>query len=114
MILLLQKLRDTFRPDSCYKQFFLSLLTIGLSYGLYKGVIDNYLAEIVTMGEFERGVAEFFRELPGLLLVFILAVFYTFSAERLYKIGAVIMLCGMALLFALPADRILVTLAICI
>ena len=114
MILLLQKLRDTFRPDSCYKQFFLSLLTIGLSYGLYKGVIDNYLAEIVTMGEFERGVAEFFRELPGLLLVFILAVFYTFSAERLYKIGAVIMLCGMALLFALPADRILVTPAICI
>lgn len=75
-----KKLRDTFKPDSSYKAFFLSLLTVGLGYGLYKGIMDNYLAEIVTMGEFERGVAEFFRELPGLILIFILALFYTLSA----------------------------------
>lgn len=111
---MLKKLRDTFCADSCYKQFFLSLLTVGLAYGLYKGVIDNYLAEIVSMREFDRGVAEFFRELPGLLLVFILAVFYTFSAEQMFKLGAVIMLAGMSLLFALPADRVLVTIAICV
>lgn len=110
---MIQKMRDTFRDDSSYKQFFISLLTIGLAYGLYKGVIDNYLAEIVTMGEFDRGVAEFFRELPGLMLVFILAVFYTFSAEQMYKLGAVIMACGMGMAFALPADRVLVTIAIC-
>ena len=109
-----KRLRETFRADSCYKPFFLSLLTIGLAYGLYKGVIDNYLAEIVTMGEFDRGVAEFFRELPGLLLVFILAIFYMFSAEQMFKIGAVIMLAGMSLVFALPADRVLVTIAICV
>lgn len=111
---MLKRLRDTFRPDSSFKQFFLSLLTIGLAYGLYKGVIDNYLAEIVTMTEFDRGVAEFFRELPGLMLVFILAVFYTFSAEQMFKLGALIMLAGMSLLFALPADRVLVTIAICV
>lgn len=111
---MIQKMKDTFRPESSYKQFFLSLLTIGLAYGLYKGVIDNYLAEIVTMGEFDRGVAEFFRELPGLMLVFILALFYTFSAEQMYKLGAVIMLCGMGMVFALPADRVLVTIAICV
>lgn len=111
---MLKKLRDTFREGSSYKQFFLSLLITGLAYGLYKGVIDNYLAEIVTMSEFDRGVAEFFRELPGLMLVFILALFYMFSAEQMYKIGAVIMLAGMALIFALPADRILVTVAICV
>lgn len=32
----------------------------------------------------------------------------------MYKIGAVIMLAGMGMLFALPADRVLVTIAICI
>lgn len=37
-------------------------------FGLYKGVIDNYLAQAAMMGEMDRGVAEFFRELPGLLL----------------------------------------------
>ena len=44
------------------------------------------------MGELDRGIMEFFRELPGLMLVFILAALYTFSAEKLYKLGAVIML----------------------
>ena len=51
----------------------LSVITVGLSYGLYKGVIDNYLAEVAGMSGFDKGVSEFFRELPGLLLVFILA-----------------------------------------
>ena len=109
-----KQLKEIFREDSSYKLFFLTLVISGLSYGIYKGMIDNYLAEIVSMGEFDRGVAEFFRELPGLLLVFILAVFYTFSAEKIYKIGAVIMLIGMAMLSVVPPTKLLVTLAICI
>ena len=100
----MKKLKEIFRPESSYKAFLLSSLAIGLAYGLYKGVIDNYLAEIVTMGEFERGVAEFFRELPGLALVFILAAFYMLSAEAIYKIGAVVMLGGMALHFMVLAE----------
>lgn len=36
-----------------------------------------------------RGVTEFFREPPGIMLVFILALFYMLSAETLYKEGAV-------------------------
>lgn len=110
---MIKRLNETFREETSYREFFLSLLTVGLAYGLYKGVIDNYLAEIVAMGEFDRGVAEFFRELPGLMLIFILAVFYTLSAEQLFKVGAVIMMVGMTLVFALPANRVLVTIAIC-
>ena len=44
----MRKLNDIFRKDSAYKIFFLSVITFGISYGLYKGVIDNYLAEIVN------------------------------------------------------------------
>ena len=106
------KLAKIFREDSCYKVFFLSLIITGLSYGIYKGLIDNYLAEIVVMGEFDRGVAEFFREIPGLLLVFILAVFYSFSAERMYKIGAVILLLGLVMLSVVTPTKALVTIAI--
>ena len=73
-------LKNVFRSDTKYKLFFASILATGVAYGIYKGIMDNYLAEIVTMGEFERGVAEFFRELPGLILIFILALFYTLSA----------------------------------
>ncbi len=107
-----KRLAAIFREDSCYKVFFLTLLITGLSYGIYKGMIDNYLAEIVSMGEFDRGVAEFFREIPGLLLVFILAVCYTLSAEAMYKIGAIIMLAGMGMLSIVTPTKVLVTMAI--
>jgi len=100
--------------DAPYKPYLVTLLSIGVAYGLYKGIIDNYLAEVVSMGEFDRGIAEFFRELPGLLLVGVLAVLYRFSAEKIFRIGAVIMIAGMLMLSVIPATRVLVTLSICI
>ncbi len=107
-----KKLAGIFREESSYKAFFLSILITGLSYGIYKGMIDNYLADFVAMRELDRGIAEFFREIPGLLLIFILAAFYTFSAEKLYRVGAVIMLIGMGMLAVVPSAKVLVTLAI--
>ena len=109
---MIKKLTDTFQENSGFKIFFATLLITGFSYGIYKGMIDNFLAEIVTMGKLDRGVAEFFREMPGLLLIFILAVFYTFSAEKLYKIGALITMAGMAMIAVVPASKVLVTIAI--
>ena len=109
----MQRIKNTFREDTSYKALLISILITGLAYGLYKGMLDNFLAEVVKMGEMDRGVTEFFREVPGILLVFILAVFYMLSAETMYKIGAVIMLIGMGMHALLPADKVLVTLAIC-
>ncbi len=88
---------SVFKDTTRYKAFFLSLLLSAIGFGLYKGVIDNYLAEAVHINELERGLTEFFRELPGLLLVVILAVFYRFSAEKMYRMGLVIMFVGMFL-----------------
>ena len=107
-----KRLETIFRPESKYRAFFLSVITVGLSYGLYKGVIDNYLAEIVGMSGFDKGVSEFFRELPGLLLVFILAALYMYSAEQIYRIGAVFMLVGLASQAVVPPSRVLVILCI--
>ena len=84
-----------FKPETRYRALFASLLLSAIGFGLYKGVIDNYLAEVAAMSEMDRGIAEFFRELPGLLLVVILAVFYRFSAEKMYKTDMVIMVAGM-------------------
>lgn len=108
----MRNLEEIFRSESKYKAFLLSLLTFGLSFGLYKGVLDNYLAEVVEMSQFGRGVSEFFRELPGLALVLILAALYTFSAERIYKIGAGIMIVGMMMHAVVPASQVLVTISI--
>jgi len=105
--------REAFRAEHGVKFFLLSVLLTGLAGGLYKGVLDNFLVEIVGMNEMDRGVMEFFRELPGVLLIVILAAMFMFSVESVYKVGAVIMLAGMTLHAVLPADKVLMTLAIC-
>ena len=110
----LTKLKSVFTDGQNYKYLLVSVLITGLSYGLYKGMLDNYLAEIVGMGEMDRGIAEFFREIPGILLVLILAAFYMFSAEAMYKAGALIMMAGMAMHAILPPSKFLVILAICV
>lgn len=109
----MKRIAETFRENTKFKALLVSILITGLSYGLYKGMLDNYLAEVVRMGEMDRGITEFFREIPGIMLVFILAAFYMLSAETMYKAGAVIMLAGMGMLAVLPASKVLVTLAIC-
>lgn len=106
------KINEIFRKESPYKAFIISLLTIGLSYGLYKGILDNYLAEVVKMGEFDRGLLEFFRELPGFLLIFIIALLYSLSAERIFKLASIIMIIGIVALASVPASKILVICAI--
>ena len=110
----MNRIKNAFREDAKFKPLLLSLLISGLSLGLYKGMLDNFLAEVVQMGEMDRGVMEFFRELPGVLLIFILAVLYMCSAETVYKIGAVIMLVGMTMVASLPATKVLATLSICV
>jgi len=111
---ILQSIRAAFRPETRYKAFLLSVLVFGLGYGIYKGVLDNYLAEVVGMGEFDRGLTEFFRETPGLLMVLVLAALYLFSAETIYKIGSLIALAGFAMQSLIPANKVLVILAVCI
>ena len=109
----LRSMGDAYREGTSYKVFLLSILISALAYGLYKGMLDNFLAEVVGMGELDRGVTEFFRELPGIMLVFILALFFMCSAETLYKMGALIMLVGMGMHAILPPTKVLATLAIC-
>ena len=109
----MDKITEIFKGNTKFRLFLLSILITGLSYGLYKGMLDNFLAEIVGMGEMDRGVTEFFRELPGVALIFVLAAFYTLSAETLYKLGGLVMLVGMGMHAMLPPTKVLATLAIC-
>lgn len=104
-------MKEIFKEGSRFRPFLLSIVLMSIGYGLYKGVIDNYLAEVVGMGEFDRGVSEFFRELPGLALIFILAIFYKFSAEKMYKMGLIVMLIGMVMQAVIPPYKVLAILA---
>lgn len=99
-----------FKPDAKYGSFLMTLLLSGIAYGLYRGVQDNYLAQIVHISEFERGIVEFFRELPGLLVILILAAMHRMSASKIFKIGTAIMLAGMVGLTVAATGKFVVVL----
>ena len=108
----MNKIAAVFKDETKWKTLFMSILMMAIGYGLHKGIVDNYLAEIVGMKEFDRGATEFFRELPGFMLIFILALFYKFSAEKMYKMGGAIMIAGMGLLAFVPPYKALVIFSI--
>jgi len=91
-----ESLNRIYRPEVKIGGFLCALAFSGIAAGLYKGIQDNFLAEIVRIDAFGRGVTEFFRELPGLLLVLFLAWMYRFSENRIFKIGVALMMAALA------------------
>ncbi len=89
-------------------RFFAVIILTGLAHGLYQGVLDNFLAEIVQINKFERGIVEFFRELPGLLLIFVLATMYRFTETKVFKIGTAIILSGILGLLLFGTGKVVV------
>jgi hypothetical protein len=88
--------KDIYRPDAKVARFLSVLALSGIAFGLYRGIQDNYLAEIVHITAFERGIVEFFRETPGLLVVLLLSLMYRFSDSRIFKISVGFMTAGVA------------------
>jgi MFS family permease len=87
---------NVYRPDVKVGRFLSVLILFGIAFGLKRGIQDNYLADIINIEPFERGIVEFFRETPGLLLIFILALMYRFSDSKIFKIGTAMMTAGLA------------------
>ena len=104
------KWKDVYKVDAKVGNFLWTIALSGITYGLYKGVQDNYLAEIVHIDAFERGIVEFFREIPGLLVVLFLALMYKLSGTRVFKISIAFMLAGVAGLLAAGSGKFLVVL----
>ena len=92
-------LDNIYRDDAKVGRFLSVLILFGIAIGLKHGVQNNYLADILKIDSFERGIVEFFREMPGLLLIFILALMYKFADSRVFKIGIALMAAGLAGIF---------------
>ena len=85
-----RNVRGNLRAGTGAGNLLLSTLIFGIALGTLSGVLNNFLAQLRDFNSFDRGVLEFFREIPGLLLVFILAL-YT-------DVGPVVLYCGVKLI----------------
>jgi len=100
---------STYRPDAKVGRFLSVLILYGVSFGFYRGVQDNYLAELIHITPFERGIVEFFRETPGLLLILILAFMYRFADSKVFKVGIAVMAGGCIGVFLSSVSPFLMT-----
>ena len=95
--------KDIFKPRSGAGAFFFSILVWGVGVGCFAAAMNNYLATVHQMNTMERGWLEFFRELPGLALVFILALMHKVSDWKVMRIGTMVSMAGVALLLILAS-----------
>ena len=97
-----------FRPRAGAGAFFTSIIVWGVGVGCFMAAMNNFLADILRMDSFDRGVLEFFREMPGLLLVVLLALLHRVSDWKILRLGTMISMAGAALLLV-PANKFAVT-----
>jgi MFS family permease len=70
------------------------MLCFSLGTALLQGVQENYFADSLNISRSGRGIVEFFREMPGLLLFLILALFYKMPESRILRIGFFVAIVG--------------------
>ena len=107
------RLAAAFPPGRSAGAFFLSVALWGVAFGCFQAVMNNFLSEIHRFSELERGWLEFFREMPGLLLIFMLAALHKVGNWKVMRLGALIACVGVSALL-IPADKITVVLLIMI
>ncbi len=89
------------RENSGAKAFFASILVWGIGVGCWAAVFNNYIVETYGINGTQRGTLEFFREMPGVLLVVLLSVFAKVSDGNVLRVGTAVSLLG-ALLMVVP------------
>lgn len=86
------------KPGSGAGSFFTSILVWGVGIGCFGAVFNNYLVEIHNVSGMQRGLLEFLRETPGVMLVVILAALHGFSDWKILRIGTLCSIVAAALL----------------
>ncbi len=85
-----------FNAKKNYYILLAAMICFAIATALFQGVQDNYLAGSLNVSRSGRGVVEFFREMPGLLLFLILALFYKMPEHRILRVGFFVAILGIA------------------
>ena len=81
---------SSFKPRSGAVPFIAYSALWGVLFGLFASTVNNFFIDIHDFNPKDRGWLEFFRELPGLCLVFILALLHKVSDWKIMRWGALI------------------------
>ncbi|MDV3428033.1 MAG: MFS transporter [Bacillota bacterium] len=74
--------------------FFIIIALISFALGLSNDVISNYFKDAYNVTAYQRGLIEFPRELPGVLVLFIVAALSSFTDIRISMIAQLLSIIG--------------------
>ncbi len=92
-----QRIKAGFDPSHHDRDFHLFLVVgmfAGLAGGIYSTVFNNFLNDVYQLSSTARGVVEFPRELPGMLIVVILALLSFLGDVRAAAVGMLLAAVG--------------------
>ncbi|MBC8060860.1 MAG: MFS transporter [Clostridiaceae bacterium] len=89
------KLQRKFNNDRDFKLFLIVGLCTGIAGGINSTIFNNFLSDVYNLSASGRGIVEFPRELPGVLIVVILAILSFLGDVRAAVIGMIFASLGM-------------------
>jgi predicted MFS family arabinose efflux permease len=92
--LLFSKFKSVYQGEGIVG-FLTAMLIFGVATGMFAGVLNNYLHDILGISRAGRGIIEFPRELPGLLLFVIIGLLYRFSELKVMYFSLIISFLGL-------------------
>ena len=98
--------------DRNYLLFLLSTVFVGFAQSIDGAALTNYLKDNLHMMIMERSALEFPRELPGLLILFVIAALHSLGDVRTAMAGHLLAAAGMTLLGFVSSDYLTVALVV--
>ena len=77
--------------------FLAAMFVFGFSQSIVDATFNNFLKETFSISDFQRGLLELPREMPGFLVVFVSAMFFFLCSRRLAALAN--LLCAFGILF---------------
>lgn len=83
----LRRIVHGFREDRDFSLFLAAGLFAGIGSGINSSIFNNYLCDVYLLSEKARGSLEFWREMPGLFIMVILALLNFLGDIRIAMVG---------------------------
>jgi len=88
-------LRTKFNDDRDFKLFLIVGLCTGIASGINSTIFNNFLSDVYNLSASGRGIVEFPRELPGVLIVVVLGILSFLGDTKIAVIGMIAASLGM-------------------
>lgn len=91
----LRMISSDLKNDRDFTLFLFVGIFTGIASGIYSTTFNNYLSDVLKLSADARGIVEFPRELPGMTIMFVLAIFSFLGDIKMAVLGMIFAAIGL-------------------